>query len=51
MAANQDLAEMVVGRAVSFKTAKEPANPQETVLSIMILLLKKTVVFQLLRTF
>ncbi|EGD29996.1 sugar ABC superfamily ATP binding cassette transporter, ABC protein [Streptococcus sanguinis SK72] len=33
-ATNQDLAEMMVGRAVSFKTAKEPANPQETVLSI-----------------
>lgn len=33
-ATNQDLAEMMVGRAVSFKTVKEPANPQETVLSI-----------------
>ena len=33
-ATNQDLAEMMVGRAVSFKTAKEPANPQETILSI-----------------
>ena len=33
-ATNQDLAEMMVGRAVSFKTEKKPSNPQETVLSI-----------------
>ena len=29
-----DLAEKMVGRAVSFKTGKAPANPKETVLSI-----------------
>ena len=33
-ATNQDLAAMMVGRAVSFKTEKKPSNPQETVLSI-----------------
>ncbi|NYS49519.1 ABC transporter ATP-binding protein [Streptococcus danieliae] len=33
-ASNQDLAEMMVGRSVSFKTDKVKAQPQETVLSI-----------------
>ncbi|MGT2926274.1 ABC transporter ATP-binding protein [Streptococcus cuniculipharyngis] len=30
----EDLAEMMVGRSVSFKTAKKPAEPKEVVLSI-----------------
>ena len=33
-ATNADLAEMMVGRSVSFKTAKEAAQPKEVVLSI-----------------
>ncbi|EFX40437.1 ABC transporter ATP-binding protein [Streptococcus peroris] len=33
-ATNADLAEMMVGRSVSFKTAKEVAQPKEVVLSI-----------------
>lgn len=33
-ATNQDLAEMMVGRSVSFKTEKVKAQPKETVLSI-----------------
>lgn len=33
-ATNQDLAEWMVGRSVSFKTEKIPANPKEVILSI-----------------
>ncbi len=33
-ATNQDLAEMMVGRSVSFKTEKGPSEPKEVVLSI-----------------
>ena len=33
-ATNQDLAEMMVGRSVSFKTEKGPSQPKEVVLSI-----------------
>ena len=33
-ATNADLAEMMVGRSVSFKTEKQPAQPKEVVLSI-----------------
>lgn len=33
-ASNEDLAEWMVGRSVSFKTEKIPANPKEVVLSI-----------------
>lgn len=33
-ATNQDLAEWMVGRSVSFKTEKIPANPKEIILSI-----------------
>ncbi|MBP2623119.1 ABC transporter ATP-binding protein [Streptococcus oricebi] len=33
-ATNKDLAEMMVGRSVSFTTAKEPAQPKDVVLSI-----------------
>ncbi|NQH96928.1 ABC transporter ATP-binding protein [Streptococcus suis] len=33
-ATNQDLAEWMVGRSVSFKTDKIPANPKEVILSI-----------------
>lgn len=33
-ATNQDLAEMMVGRSVSFKTEKAPAQPKDIVLSI-----------------
>lgn len=33
-ATNQDLAEWMVGRSVSFKTEKNPANPKEVILSI-----------------
>ena len=33
-ATNQDLAEMLVGRSVSFKTEKGPSEPKEVVLSI-----------------
>lgn len=31
---SQDLAEMMVGRSVSFKTEKQPSNPKEDILSI-----------------
>lgn len=33
-ATSEDLAEMMVGRSVSFKTEKKPSNPQDVVLSI-----------------
>lgn len=33
-ATSEDLAEMMVGRSVSFKTEKKPSNPQDVILSI-----------------
>lgn len=38
---SQQLADMMVGRSVSFKTEKTPANPTETVLSIKDLVVKE----------
>lgn len=38
---SQQLADMMVGRAVSFKTVKKPANPQEVVLDIKNLVVKE----------
>ncbi|MCD5002272.1 ABC transporter ATP-binding protein [Enterococcus saccharolyticus] len=38
---SQELADMMVGRSVSFKTDKKPANPQEVVLSIENLVVKE----------
>ena len=40
-ATNADLAEMMVGRSVSFKTEKQPAQPKEVVLSIQDLVVKE----------
>lgn len=40
-ATNADLAEMMVGRSVSFKTEKQPAQPKELVLSIQDLVVKE----------
>lgn len=37
---SQELADMMVGRAVSFKTAKKEANPQEVILSVENLVVK-----------
>ena len=34
VATNADLAEMMVGRSVSFKTEKQEAQPKEVILSI-----------------
>ncbi len=39
---SQQLADMMVGRSVSFKTEKTPANPTETVLSIKDLVVKES---------
>ena len=50
-ATNQDLAEMMVGRSVSFKTEKGPSEPKEVVLSIENLVVTKTGESQLLRIF
>ena len=38
---SQQLADMMVGRAVSFKTSKKDANPQEVVLSVQDLVVKE----------
>ncbi len=38
---SQQLADMMVGRSVSFKTDKKPANPQEVVLSVENLIVKE----------
>ncbi|MHC5228222.1 ABC transporter ATP-binding protein [Enterococcus sp. LJL99] len=39
---SQQLADMMVGRSVSFKTDKKPANPKEVVLSIKDLVVKES---------
>lgn len=39
---SQQLADMMVGRSVSFKTDKKPANPKETILSIKDLVVKES---------
>ena len=48
-ATNADLAEMMVGRSVSFKTEKQASQPKEVVLSIKDLVVNETVVSQLLK--
>ena len=39
---SQQLADMMVGRSVSFKTEKKPAQPKETILSIKDLVVKES---------
>ncbi|OJG16019.1 ABC transporter ATP-binding protein [Enterococcus canintestini] len=39
---SQELADMMVGRAVSFKTVKKDANPQEVILSVENLVVKES---------